>query len=45
MDNFKQVLVTLLNLILSKTDGWIEHCIETLPETSRKYFMGMIKGK
>lgn len=41
---FKEVLIALLNVMLSETDGWADNFTETPSETSRKFLLGLIKG-
>jgi len=44
LDQFKEVLTALLNVMLSETDGWTENFIATPSENSRIYLLGIIKG-
>jgi len=44
IEDFKQTLTNLLNVMLSETDGWTEDKVETPSETSRQYLLNQIKG-
>ena len=44
MVQFKEVLIALLNVMLSETDGWTDSFTETPSERSRQLLLGLIKG-
>lgn len=43
IEDFKNILTALLNIMLSETDGWTEGKIEIPSETSRQYLLKKIK--
>lgn len=43
IDDFKQILIALLNIMLSETDGWTEDNVETPSESSRQFLLKKVK--